>query len=161
MEHAAQSIAEAKQKGADLYAEDTFNMAEAALKRAHNLVNVKEYEEAKAAAIEAADLAKRARSMVDSNKEKMHEETEQMLEGIRISIDEVKTLAARAIKKKARINRDDIQGFVDMWESEITSLKENLDKTDIRHRHDKLVVIQKQVNHQKDNLSILLNQKET
>lgn len=161
MEHASQAIAEAKQKEADLYAEDAFKKAGDALQRARDLVAEKEYEEAKTAAIEAARLAKQARSKVESNKAKMREETEQMLESVRISIDEVKILAAKALKKKAHVNRDDIQGFIDMWESGVINVKNNLDEQRIRQGFDKLVVIQKQVKHQKDNLTRLLNQKET
>jgi F0F1-type ATP synthase membrane subunit b/b' len=161
MEHASQAIAEAKQKEADLYVEDAFKKAEDALQRARDLISEKEYEDAKTAAIEAARLAKHARSMVESNKAKMREETEQMLENVRISIDEVKILAAKALKKKAPVNRDDIQGFIDMWESGIINVRDNLDEQRIRQGFDKLVVIQKQVKYQKNNLTILLNQKET
>jgi len=161
MEHAAKAIAEAKQEEADLYVEDAFRKAEDALQRAHDLISEKEYEEAKTAALEATRLAKHSRSMVEFNKKRMREETEQLLENVRISIDEVKILASRALKKKARVNRDDIQGFIDRWESEIIGLKDNLDEQGIRHGFDKLVIIQKQIKHQKDNLNILLNQKET
>jgi hypothetical protein len=161
MDHAAQAISEAQGKEADLYAEDTFKKAEGALQRAHDLVEVKEYDEAKTAAMEAARLAKQARSMVESNKEKMREETKRMLENITISIDEVKILAARAFKQKAHINRADIQNFIDRWESELTRLRDNSDEEGLRHRFDKLVIIQKQIKHQKNNLNILLNQKET
>jgi F0F1-type ATP synthase membrane subunit b/b' len=161
MEHAAKAIAEAKQEEADLYVEDTFKKAEEALQRARDLIAEKEYEEAKTAALEATRLAKHSRSMVELKKEKMREETEQMLENVRVSIDEVKILLAKALKKKAPVNRDDVQAFIDMWESEIISLKDNLDAQVIRYRFDKLFVIQKQINHQKDNLTILLKQKET
>jgi F0F1-type ATP synthase membrane subunit b/b' len=161
MEHAAKAIAEAKQEEADLYVEDTFKKAEDALQRARDLVAEKEYDEAKTAALEATRLAKQSRSMVELNKEKMREETEQMLENVRVSIDEVKILLAKALKKKAPVNRDDVRAFIDMWESEIISLKDNLDAQGIRHGFDKLFVIQKQINHQKDNLTILLKQKET
>jgi hypothetical protein len=91
----------------------------------------------------------------------MREEPEQMLANVRISIDEVKILAAKALKKKAPVNRDDIQGFIDMWESGIINVRDNLDEQRIRQGFDKLVVIQKQVKYQKNNLTILLNQKET
>jgi len=161
MEHAAKAIAEAKQKEADLYVQDIFKKAEDSLQRAHELIAEKEYEEAKTAALEATRLAKNSLSMVEFNKEKMREETEQMLENVRISIDEVKILAAKVLKKKAPVNRDDIQGFIDRWESEIISLKDNLDEQGILHGFNKLVVIQKQIKHQKETLTILLNQKET
>jgi len=161
MEQAAQAIAEAKQKEADLYVEDAFKEAEDALQRARDLVAEKEYEEAKTAAVEATRLAKQARSMVESNKAKMRQETEQMLEKVRTSIDEAKILADKALKKKGPLNRDDIQFFIDTWESGIITVRKNLDEQRIRQGFDKLVVIQKQVKHQKDNLTILLKQKET
>jgi len=161
MEQAAQAIAEAKQKEADLYVEDAFKKAEEALQRARDLVAEKEYKDAKTAAIEAARLAKHARSMIESNKEKMRQDTEQMLEKVRTSIDEAKILADKALKKKVHLNRDDIQFFIDTWESGIITVRKNLDEQRIRQGFDKLVIIQKQVKHQKDNLTMLLNQKGT
>ena len=161
IDQSAQAIAEAKLKEADLYVEDTFKMAEAALQRARDLVAEKEYKDAKTAAIEADRLAKHARSMIKSNKAKMRQDTEQMLEKVRTSIDEVKILADKALKKKVHLNRDDIQFFIDTWESGIINVRDNLDKQKIRQGFDKLVVIQKQIKHQKDNLTMLLNQKET
>jgi hypothetical protein len=161
MEQAAQAIAEAKQKEADLYVEDTFKMAEAALQRARDLVAEKEYKDAKTAATEATRLAKHAHSMVESNKAKMREDSERMLEKVITSIDEAKILADKALNKKVPLNRDDIQFFIDTWESGIINVRHNLDEQRIRQGFDKLVIIQKQVKHQKDNLTILLNQKGT
>jgi hypothetical protein len=161
MDQAAHAIAEAKLKEADLYVEDTFKMAEAALQRARDLVAEKEYKDAKTAAIEANRLAKQARSMIESDKAKMRQDTDQMLEKVRASIDEVKILADKAFKKKVPLNRDDIQFFIDTWEAGIVNVRDNLDKQRIRQGFDKLVVIQKQIKHQKDNLTMLLNQKET
>jgi hypothetical protein len=161
MDQAAHAIAEAKLKEADLYVEDTFKMAEAALQRARDLVAEKEYKDAKTAAIEANRLAKQARSMIESDKAKMRQDTDQMLEKVRASIDEVKILADKAFKKKVPLNRDDIQFFIDTWEAGIVNVRDNLDKQRIRQGFDKLVVIQKQIKHQTDNLTMLLNQKET
>jgi F0F1-type ATP synthase membrane subunit b/b' len=161
MEQAAHAIAEAKQKEADLYVEDTFKMAETALQKARDFINVMEYKDAKTAALEATRFAKHAQSMVESNKAKMRQDAEQMLEKVRKSIDEAKILADNALKKKVPVNRDDIQFFIDTWESGIITVRDNLDEQRIRQGFDKLVVIQKQIKNQKDNLTILLNQKET
>ncbi len=158
---AAQAIAEAKQREADLYVEDAFKKAEATLQRAYDLIDEKEYKDAKTAAIEASRLAKNARSMVESNKAKMRQDTEEMLEKVRTSIDEAKILSDKALKQKVPINRDDIQFFIDTWESGIISVRKSLDEQRIRQGFDKLVVIQKQIKYQKDNLTILLNQKAT
>jgi hypothetical protein len=161
VETAVRTIAEAKQKEADLYVEDVFKKSQEALQKAQDLIAEKEYHEAKTAALEATRLAKQALSMVETNKAKMREDTEQMLGHIKPSIDEVKILAAKAIKKQVRINREDIQNFIGKWEIDIITIKEKLDEQDIWHAHDKLVIMQKQIKNQKENLTNLLNQRET
>ena len=161
VETAVKTIAEAKQKEADLYVEDVFKKSQDALQRAHDLIAEKEYKEAKTAALEATRLAQQALSLVEANKAQMREDTQQMLDHIKPSIDEVKILAAKAIKKQVRINREDIQKFIGEWEIDLITIKEKLDEQDIRHAHDKLVTMQKQIKNQKENLISLLNQKET
>jgi hypothetical protein len=161
VETAVRTIAEAKQKEADLYVEDVFKKAQDTLQRAHDLIAEKEYRDAKTAALEATRLAKQSLSIVETNKAKMREDTEQMLEHIRPSIDEVKILAAKAFKKKAPINRNDIQGFIGRWEIDIINIKEHLDEESIRHAHDQLIIMQKQIKNQKEELIALLNQRET
>jgi F0F1-type ATP synthase membrane subunit b/b' len=161
VETATRTIAEAKLKEADLYVEDVYKKAQDALQRAHDLIADKEYNEAKAAALEATRLAKQALSMVETNKAKMREDTEQMLETIKPSIDEVKVLAAKAFKKKVPINREDIQGFIGKWEIDFITIKEHFNEQSIRHSYDQLVIMQKQIKNQKENITALLNQKET
>ena len=161
VETAVKTIAEAKQKEADLYVEDVFKKSQEALQRAHDLIDEKEYKEAKTAALEATRLAQQALSMVEANRAKMLEDTEKMLLDIKPSIDEVKILAAKAFRKKVRINREDIQNFVGKWEIDLITIREKLDEQDIRHAYDKLVTMQKQIKNQKENLVSLLNQKET
>jgi hypothetical protein len=161
VETAVRTIAEAKQKEADLYVEDVFKKAQDTLQKAHDLIAEKEYRDAKTAALEATRLAKQSLSIVETNKAKMREDTEQMLEHIRPSIDEVKILAAKAFKKKAPINRNDIQGFIGRWEIDIINIKEHLDEESIRHAHDQLIIMQKQIKNQKEELIALLNQRET
>jgi len=161
VETAARTVAQAKQKEADLYVEDVFKKARDALQRAHDLIAEKEYQEAKTSAMEATRLAKQAISTVETNKAKMSEETEQMLEHIKPSIDEVKILAEKAFEKKVRINREDIQGFIGKWEIDIINIKKHLNEQSIRHAHDQLVIMQKQIKNQKENLTALLNRRET
>ena len=79
----------------------------------------------------------------------------------KVGADEAKKLADKALKKKVPINRDDIHFFIDTWKSGIINIRKNLDEQRIRQGFDELVVIKKQVQHQKDNLTILLNQKGT
>jgi hypothetical protein len=159
VENAEKAIAEAKQKEADLYVQDVFMKAEEALKRAKDSIAVKKYKEAKTDAMEAANLARQAISAVEPNKTKMKAEAEQIIQDVQKSIDEVKTLTATAVKKKALINREEIQGKIGKWEIDIVSIKDQLQEQKIRQAYDQLISIQEQMKSQKGNLAAVLEQK--
>ncbi len=161
IENAEKAISEAQQKGADLYVQDMFVKAEESLKRAKDLSAAKKYNEAKTVAVEATRIAKQSLSMIEANRAKMKAETEQILKNVQTSLDEIKMLAAKAFKKKMPINREEIQGIIGKWEIDIINIKEHLDEQRIRQGYDQLVLIQKQIKYQKDNLTALLGQKET
>lgn len=161
IENAEKAISEAQQKGADLYVQDMFMKAEESLKRAKDLSAAKKYNEAKTVAVEATRIAKQSLSMIEANRAKMKAETEQILKNVQTSLDEIKMLAAKAFKKKMPINREEIQGIIGKWEIDIINIKEHLDEQRIRQGYDQLVLIQKQIKYQKDNLTALLGQKET
>jgi len=161
IENAEKALSEAKQKEADLYVQDMFMKAEESLKRAKDLSAAKKYNEAKTVAVEATRIAKQALSMIEINRAKMKAETEQILQNVQTSLDEIKMLAAKAFKKKVPINREDIQGIIGKWEIDIINIKEHLDEQRIRQGYDQLVLIQKQIKYQKDSLTALLGQKET
>ena len=161
IENAEKALSEAKQEEADLYVQDMFMKAEESLKRAKDLSAAKKYNEAKTVAVEATRIAKQALSMIEINRAKMKAETEQILQNVQTSLDEIKMLAAKAFKKKVPINREDIQGIIGKWEIDIINIKEHLDEQRIRQGYDQLLLIQKQIKYQKDNLTALLGQKET
>lgn len=158
VESAEQAIAEAKQKEADLYVQDIFAKAEESLKKAKDLIAEKKYKEAKQSAEEALNLAQQTIPMIQPNKEKMKAETEQMIPEVQGSLDEIKSLVAKAVKKKASINREEIQGSIGKWEVDMVTVKDQLQGGRIRQASDQLMSIRDQLKLQKDTLTAVLEQ---
>jgi F0F1-type ATP synthase membrane subunit b/b' len=158
VENAERAIAEAKQKEADLYVQDMFMKAEDALKNANNLIAVKKYKEAKKAAEDAASLAQQAIPMVETNKAKMKTEVEQMIPEVQGTMDELKSLVAKAIKKKAPINREEIQSSIGKWEIDMVSVKDQLLGDKIRQANDQLISMKEQMKMQKEILVAAVEQ---
>lgn len=150
VENAEKAIAEAKQKEADLYVQDVFTKAEDALKNAKDLIAVKKYREAKKAAEDAATLAQQAIPMVEPNKAKMKTEVEQMIPEVQGTMDELKSLVAKAIKKKAPINREEIQSSIGKWEIDMVNVKDQLQGGRIRQANDQLISMKEQMKMQKE-----------
>jgi len=158
IENAEKAIADAKQKEADLYVQDVFARAEDSLKRAKDLVAEKKYKEAKQAAEEAMNLAQQTIPMIEPNKEKMKAETEQMIPEVQGTLDEIKSLVAKAVKKKASINREEIQGSIGKWEVDMVTVKDQLQGGRIRQASDQLMSIRDQLKLQKETLTAVLEQ---
>jgi hypothetical protein len=150
---AEKAVADAKGKEADLYAGDIFAKAQDSMKRAAELVATKKYAEAKTAALEAAKMAQQAVSMVDQNKQKMKDELTAMMPDVQKALDEMKSLAAAAIKKKAGVSKEEIQSAIGKIELDMTSMKEQLETGKIRQAYDLAKSISEQVNAQKQNLT--------
>jgi hypothetical protein len=160
VEKAEKAIADAKQKEADLYVQEGFRKAEEALRKAKELIAVKKYKEAKAAAEESANSALMAVSLVETNKTAMKEEAEKMVQEIQQSLDEIKSLAAAAIKKKASINKEEIQGAIGKYELDIVSVKDQLQEQKIRGAYDQLIALKEQTKGQKEGLTAVLEKKQ-
>jgi len=150
VENAEKAIAEAKQKEADLYVQDVFTKAEDALKNAKDLTAVKKYKEAKKAAEDAATLAQQAIPMVEPNKAKMKTEVEQIIPEVQGTMDELKSLVAKAIKKKAPINREEIQSSIGKWEIDMVNVKDQLQGGRIRQAYDQLISMKEQMKMQRE-----------
>lgn len=150
------AVAEAKQKEADLYVQDVFAKAEESLKKAKDLVTAKKYKEAKEIAEETARIAKQSVSMVEANKAKMKEEAEQMVKDIQGAMAELKTSVAMAIKKKAQINREEIQGMIGKWEIDMVNIKDQIQTGNIRQAYDSLSSIKEQVKSQAEGIAAAL-----
>lgn len=142
---AEQAVAAAKQQQADVYVQEGFSKAEAALASAKDLVNQKKYKEAKEAAINAEKLAAEAGTQVEAAKEKMKAEAEQMLSANQTGIADLKTMIVKAIKKKAKINRDELQGLVGKWEIDMTDAQGKLAAGEVKAASDMIKAVQEQM----------------
>ena len=156
--NAEKAIADAKAKEADLYAQDVFTKAQDEMKKAGEMVTAKKYDEAKTAAMEAAKMAQQSVSLIDQNKQKMKEELEAMLPDVQKAIDEVKTLAATAIKKKAVASKDELQSAIGKLELDMTAVKEQLQAGKIRQASDLAKSLTEQANAQKQSLTDAMGQ---
>lgn len=159
MENAEKALAEAKQQEADLYVEDVFTKAEESLKKAKDLVVEKKYKEAKTSAEETGKLAQQAISMVEANKAKMKAEAEQMAQDVQAAMDDLKSFIAKAIKKKAQINREEIQGMIGKWEVDMVNIKDQIQTGKIRRAHDQLTLMKEQIKSQREGIAATLEAK--
>jgi phage-related protein len=155
---AEKAIADAKTKGADLYVEDVFTKAQDEMKKAGEMVIAKKYAEAKTAALEAAKMAQQAASLIEQNKQKMKEALEAMLPNVQKTLEEVKSLAASAIKKKAVPSKDELQSAIGKLELDMTTIKEQLQSGQIRQASDLAKSLSEQVNSQKQSLTDVMGQ---
>lgn len=159
IESADKAVAEAKQKEADLYVQDGFSKAEEALKKAKSYVEEKKYKEAKLLAEEALGLAQQTIAMIEPNKAQMKADTEQIILEVQNSLGELKSSVVQAIRKKAEINREEIQGTVGKLEIDIVSAKEQLQAGKIRQAHDELVSVKDQIKAQEEGLNATMEAK--
>jgi len=155
---AVKAIADAKAKEADLYVEDVFAKAQDEMKKASDLVTAKKYTEAKTAAMEAIKMAQQAATLVDQNKQKMKEAVEAMLPDVQKALDETKSLAATAIKKKAVAAKDELQSAIGKLELDMTAVKEQLQSGKIRQAADLAKSLLEQANAQKQSLTDAMGQ---
>jgi hypothetical protein len=153
MEKAEKAIAEAKAKEANLYAEEVFKKAEGALKSAQDFVTAKKYKEAKTAAEEAVTLAGQAVTEVETNKAKMKTEVEEGLANLQKELESLKALVVDATKKRAQINREEVQAAVGKAEVEVAAVKDLLQGGKVREAKDKLAELPALVKTQVDNLT--------
>ncbi|MBS1232677.1 MAG: hypothetical protein H6R42_331 [Nitrospirae bacterium] len=155
---AVKAIADAKAKEADLYVEDIFAKAQDEMKKANDLVIAKKYAEAKTAAMEAVKMAQQAATLVDENKQKMKEAVEAMLPDVQKALDETKSLAATAIKKKAVAAKDELQSAIGKLELDMTAVKEQIEAGKIRQAADLAKSLLEQANAQKQSLTDAMGQ---
>jgi hypothetical protein len=146
---AEKAVDEAKQKEADIYVSDIFSNAEKSLKKAKELVVNKNYKEAKQAAEETVLVAQKAIVMVETNKIKMMAHTEQILQDVQKDVDEFKSSAAKAIRKKTLTDREEIQGMIGKWEIDMLNIKDKLQKQQVKQAYDEISTIKEQVTSEK------------
>lgn len=153
MAKAEKLLEEARTKEANIYVEDVFRKAEAALKKAKDLVTQKEYKEAKKTAEEAATLAQQATLQVEEGKAKMKADAEKMIDEVRAATNELKAMAADAIRQKRPINREEVQALIGKNEVDVLNVKVRLETGKIKEGYEQIKGMKAQTEAQKANLA--------
>jgi tetratricopeptide (TPR) repeat protein len=152
---AEKAIDEAKQKEADLYAQDLFLKAQDSLKKAKDLVAAKKYDEAKKAAEEAANFAKQATSLAEQNKAKVKAESEQQLQDVQKALEELRALVAKSGKIMAPKEPEVINEMIKKWETDLARIKEMIGGQKFQQASDQLKAMKESILKQIDRLTPL------
>jgi len=139
---AEMALSEAKQKEADLYAQDEYQRAEDSLVKARHLLAAKEYRKAKKAVEEAAEQARKAGAAVEENRTKMKAEDERMLSDFNRQVDELKIRAAKLGTDTPTKVSAEVQELVGKWEIMKMRIPDLLQRGRIREAHDELKTIE-------------------
>jgi len=146
VKNAEMALAEAKQKEADLYAQDEYRRAEDSLAEATHLLAAKEYIKAKKAVEEATGQARKASKAVEENKTKMKAEDERMLSDFNLQVDELKIRAAKpGTDTPTKVPRE-VQELVGKWEIMKMRIPELIQRGRIKEAHDELKTIEGMLN---------------
>lgn len=152
---AEKAIEEAKQKEADLYAQDLFLKAQDSLKKAKDLVAAKKYDEAKKAAEEASNFAKQAVPLVEQNKAKMKAETEQQVQDVQKALEELRAQVAKSGKRMAPNEARHVNEMVKKWETDLAGIKEMIQGQKFQQASDQLKPMKENILKQKERLTPL------
>ena len=152
---AEKAIEEAKQKEADLYAQDPFLKAQESLKKAKDLVAAKKYDEAKKAAEETANFAKQAIPLVEKNKATMKAEAEQMAQDVQKALEELRAQMAKSGKRMARNEAKSVNEMIKKWETDLASIKEMIQGQKVQQASDQLKAMKENILQQKEHLTPL------
>jgi hypothetical protein len=156
MAKADKAIAEAKEKEANLYAQDALKKAEDVFKKAKEQVAAKQYKEAKQAAIDTVALAQQAIAGVAAGKAKMQEEAAKMAVDVDKALDELKTDVAMAIKKKLPVPKEEVQAAIGKWGVDLASLKDKLQSGKISEAFGELKAMMTAVGAKKEEIAKLV-----
>lgn len=152
---AQKAIDEAKQKEADLYAQDLFMKAQDSLKKAKDLVAAKKYDEAKKAAEEATNFAKQAIVLVEQNKAKMKAECEQQFQDVQKALEELRAHVAKSGKLMATKEAKSVNEMIKKWETDLASIKEMIQGQKFQQASDQLKIMKENILKQKERLTPL------
>jgi hypothetical protein len=152
---AEKAIEEAKQKEADLYAQDLFLKAQDSLKKARDLVVAKKYNEAKKAAEEAANFAKQAIPLAEQNKATMKAEAEQMVQDVEKALEELRAHVAKSGKRMAPNEAKSVNEMIKKWETDLASIKEMIQGQKVQQASDQLKAMRENILQQKERLTPL------
>jgi hypothetical protein len=152
---AEKAIEEAKQKEADIYAQDLFGKAQDSLKKAKDLVTAKKYDEAKKAAEEASNFAKQAVPLAEQNRAKMKAETEQQVQDVQKALEELRAQVAKSGKRMAPKEATLVNERIKKWETDLASIKEMIQGQKFQQASDQLKPMKEDILKQKERLTPL------
>jgi hypothetical protein len=156
MTKAEKALDEAKQKEAPVYVPELFKKAEESLKKAKDYMAAKKYKEAKPVAIETEVLARQAIAGIEAAKTKIKTEAEQVAQDVQKGVDDLKALVASTEKnKKLAAAREEVQGMISKWETDLASVKEKL-QNKLKEASEELKALKEQVEMKKEEATSLL-----
>lgn len=143
---AEKALEQAKQKEADIYAQDVYNKTEKTYKKAKELVSAKSYKEAGAVAKEVPLFAQQAIALSESNRQTLKTESERIIEDVQMKIDAMKSIAPKLFKRKDAQRRKQLQEMIQKWEADLAEVKNQLKTQKIKQAFDKLKVLLDEIN---------------
>jgi len=156
MTKAEKALEEAKQKEAPVYVPDLFKKAEESLIKAKAYITEKKYKEAKPVAIETETLGRQAIAGIEAAKVKIKTEAEQTIQDVQKSVDDLKALVAGVEKnKKLAAAREEVQGVIAKWETDLATVKEKL-QSKTKEASEELKAMKEEVEKKKEEATSLL-----
>jgi predicted S18 family serine protease len=155
LQKAEQALEEAKQKGANLYAEDLFKKAEEGLKKAKDQIAAKQYKEAAQTLLEVVPAAQEAITGIEAGKAKMKKEADKFVGEAQEGLDELKTDVAAAIKKKLPVQREEVEQAIGKWGVDLAGIKDKLQSGNIREAFDGLKTMVDDIKTKKEDIAKL------
>ncbi len=155
LQKAEQALEEAKQKGANLYAEDLFKKAEEGLKKSKDQIAAKQYKEAAQTLLEVVPAAQEAITGIEAGKAKMKKEADKFVGEAQEGLDELKTDVAAAIKKKLPVQREEVEQAIGKWGVDLAGIKDKLQSGNIREAFDGLKTMVDEIKAKKEDIAKL------
>ncbi len=155
LQKAEQALEEAKQKGANLYAEDLFKKAEEGLKKSKDQISAKKYKEAAQTLLEVVPAAQEAITGIEAGKAKMKKEADKFVGEAQEGLDELKTDVAAAIKKKLPVQREEVEQAIGKWVVDLAGIKDKLQSGNIREAFDGLKTMVDEIKAKKEDIAKL------
>lgn len=117
----------AKAAEAEIYAPDTYRSATNAMNEANAKVEQKDYEGAKASAIQAKEVADRAKSEADTNKRQIRDEAQALINRVAPGLADARTSLGNAPRGKgADEDLDQLNADLSQAEANLSDARSNL-----------------------------------
>lgn len=154
MIRAEKAIDEARQKKAEVFANDIFIRTEKSFEKAKKAVVERRYEEARLIALDTARFAEQAVTIAQFNKEKIVKETETGIKDVRGTIDKLKNVEQESFRKNALIKYDDLQEILTNHESTLGEIRERLDNDEVMGARDDIKRLYSEIEGLKEKVSL-------